>query len=242
MTIKINGARKVAEQSVRKFDLNSSDKQESIDRAVALASDIQREECQLELAAPINDSPLVRIAALAIAQKRAIPIYAPSCPDYTNDGKVYVFGGMGSSISLLAQYHLRFAERLLPLFEQNGVNYDYNILSADIEGLDETLLKLNGISKDEFDQRIASTIRETGKVFYSTLKPNATSSANSSGFLDFFDDFTGMQAKVENRIRQLMQTNESFVYYLNLINSGRYDKLYSVMFRRDEDPEFYMQI
>lgn len=165
---KIGSLRAAAYQSLRPSGLGEKEKGQLVEKAITIADVIEREEKRLGLASKSDLSALVRTIVNHAAGGTMLPVFAPSCPDYRNDGVVYYFHGyLGYGLSLLGDYQIRFARQFLPILDEYDVVYDYVVLTADVEAHDEGLVELHrafhgqDFTTDEFMEFVKGTITST---------------------------------------------------------------------------------
>jgi len=103
-----------------------------------------------------------RRSVLKIAKaltERPPVIYAPSCPDYGNNGHIYTFHGLGGGVSLLTRHHVGFLARLTAVLPEVKVIF----LLADQEADDEEILRSVSVDRGAFLERMHSSLAETRK-------------------------------------------------------------------------------
>jgi hypothetical protein len=106
-----------------------------------------------------------------------VTILAPACPDYSHSSSVYTFNGIGGGVSLLAEKHIAFLERVAKVLPEMLVI----IAVADHEADDPLLCGKVSKTREEFLLLVESTrmkIQETvssygwSSVLMTQLIPN----------------------------------------------------------------------
>lgn len=114
----------------------------------------------LPLLALCGEGSWNRRAALRIA-RALVPerplILAPCCPDYGHDDGRYTFHGLGEGVSLLAERHIAFLERVAPVIPTAEIR----LLLADQEVDDEEILRAVGVDAAEFRIRMDASLAAT---------------------------------------------------------------------------------
>ncbi|MDD2785787.1 MAG: hypothetical protein PHS79_02720 [Patescibacteria group bacterium] len=104
----------------------------------------------LEFCGPgsLNRPMIVKIAKAALVEQSIV--YAPCCPDYSHlDGR-YTFRGLDGGISLLAELHIAFLERLAPILP----NAQITLLLANQEAEDAAIIRAVGTTREEFQDKL----------------------------------------------------------------------------------------
>jgi hypothetical protein len=101
-----------------------------------------------------NRRMLLKIGKTLLSEKALLLV--PCCPDYPHVNGRYIFGGIGSGISLLAQKHIDFLNQLQGLLCLPVV-----MVYADHEADDLELVKNTNTPREEFLNRISQSIVRT---------------------------------------------------------------------------------
>lgn len=95
---------------------------------------------------------LYRIGCALLAQWPA-HLYVPVCPDYSHNGSVYTYQGLGCGLPLLYSKHRPFLDQVLEILPQAEVT----VLLADHEaGLEDFRVRL-GVSQEKFTSCLLGT-------------------------------------------------------------------------------------
>jgi hypothetical protein len=81
-------------------------------------------------------------------------IIVPCCPDYTNHNGLYNFQGLNGGVSLLAEKHIQFLEKVVKVIP----DLDVLFVIADLESEDEGLRNAVKMDKSQFDQKVNSSL------------------------------------------------------------------------------------
>jgi hypothetical protein len=206
------------------------DRDSKVETALSVAEDIDNEAKNLGLTTTPKPSALIKTVLQHIGKAEMVPVFAPSCPDYQNNGTIYTFGKVGEEVSLLARYQAEFASKFLPILQRHSVDYDYILLTADIEEQDTELIERNGSDLNSFRQKIRSTVTLTGDYLAQALAPPAGSKVRSAGFFEEFGGFIELQTTFETLIHHLREDDPAFGQKLEDINHGRFYGLYTHLF------------
>lgn len=229
-----NAALKTAKHEADKVlsnysELGETEKRQIRDTAIGITEVIDREALTLGLVGKPDLEALVRTVTESLAARKKQQVFAPSCPDYQHDGRMYTFGELGSDVSLLGMCQIEFAEKFLPKLGLYGIPYDYVVLTADFEVNDKAMLKINGVTREAAMQRVKGTIEATGNYLRGLLELQNGSVVRSAGFMEEFPDFMERQGLYEAHIARLVETDRHFRRFVEEIHEGR-NNLYNRLF------------
>ncbi|TSC55722.1 MAG: hypothetical protein G01um101418_743 [Parcubacteria group bacterium Gr01-1014_18] len=105
----------------------------------------------------VNRRMLLRIGYWVL--EGSLRLLVPCCPDYGYSNGCYTFRGMGGGISLLAQCHIDFVEKVSKIFPQINPWF----LVADLEAEDEAILLAVNKTKSEFLDLVSESAEAISK-------------------------------------------------------------------------------
>lgn len=167
--------------------------EEAVDRALSLA---------LSLADLCGEQTRSRkmFQRLALRLLSGPPeIMAPACPDYSHEGGLYTFQGIGDDVSLLAQKQIEFLKQVSRLIPDAGIT----IAFADHEADDELLRLKFGLSRNKFISLVDSSRRRTEDLvaplkwrvaFMTTLIPELVSEEEAAA--DWINGNPGFKSRI----------------------------------------------
>lgn len=158
-----------------------------------------------------------------------ITIFVGSCPDYSHSFGMYDHESLGNGVPFLTQIHGQNDMVLLTILERHNIPYQYIVMVADVEAMDEV-----------FCERYAEGSRET---FLEMCRQSQLASggylrglglngqARSSSFFEEFgmESFMRMQSAYQEVLAERVFEDNSFEYRvtLDIIKRGKmYNKLY----------------
>ncbi len=163
---------------------------------------------------------IVRLGYYLLSNE-SIKVLAPCCPDYTHVEGKYTFQGLRGGISLLAEKHISFVEKLAEIYP----NVEVLFLYADHEGDDYELLASTKTSREDFATQVENSVKTTrNKVsqngwrvekmtdVITTLLDDETriieEISNDSRYTARFNSETISRMEMYRRIRRSMQVEE----------------------------------
>lgn len=143
-----------------------------------------------------------------------VTIYVGSCPDYSHENGLYTHQSVGGNVPLLTQVHLGADLEVVKMLETANVPYEYVIMVADVEAVDEIFCdKFAGGDQSEFLRRCISSAQSTQEVLDQVKNANMLSGnlRSSRFFTEFgYQEFLNTQRAYESVLRQKYQEDSSF--------------------------------
>lgn len=101
---------------------------------------------------------LIRVGKIFLNQERPT-IIAPCCPDYSHERERYTFYGLGNGVSLLAERHIAFLQKIQVVVPETEILF----LMADHEADDSVLCQAVKKTPEEFLTLVHGSIAATKK-------------------------------------------------------------------------------
>lgn len=143
-----------------------------------------------------------------------LKLYVGSCPDYSHDGEYYTHRGIGGGVPLLTKKHLSVAEKLFANLERDELSYEYIVMVADVEAIDQVFCdKFTGGAQDRFLRLCDSSVIAT-KEYVTRMNTGLKHGVvRSSSFFGEFgrDMFVDIQHGYE-RVLQSIYDEEGSLY------------------------------
>ena len=141
---------------------------------------------------------------------KPVRFFVGSCPDYSNNGEIYTHEDLGDGVPLLTRVHLQSDAGLLIALEELKVPYEYVIMVADVEAIDEVFCNrfTNG-NEAEFLNRCKRSEQKTKDLLN---KMGLGSKLRSSSFFGEFGRgrFMELQADYEKVLAVRLESDNSF--------------------------------
>lgn len=179
-----------------------------------------------------------------------LTFYVGSCPDYTHDGEYYTHKGVGGDVPLLTIKHLASAKHFIEVLETERIAYEYVIMVADVEALDEVFCnKFTGGDQNKFLKLCMTSVEATKRFIDYNFNNLEHGKLRSSSFFTEFGMPTFIDT--ENKYKQLLHENyesggnmRSRIYGDTYSRMGMYNTMYDGILQRmgrDEKEEFLIR-
>lgn len=160
-------------------------------------------------------------------------IYVGSCPDYSHEDGRYTHKDIGGGIPLLSQVHVGIDLNLLKALDSSSIPYEYIIMVADVEAVDEVFCdKFTKGNQEEFLKRCNASLNATQGLLDSVKENHNLKGTlrSSSFFAEFgYDNFIQLQDAYMEILLKRLNTDDSFRQRVGSdINSrmGMYTRMY----------------
>lgn len=143
-----------------------------------------------------------------------LKIYVGSCPDYSHENGSYTHQNIGEGVPLLSQVHVENDVNLLKVLDTCGVPYEYVLMVADVEAIDEVFSeKFTNGDQTEFLRRCVSSSEATQGLLDRTKEEAGLNGdlRSSSFFMEFgYDNFLQLQNQYMSVLFEKYEVDESF--------------------------------
>lgn len=143
-----------------------------------------------------------------------ITVYVGSCPDYSHENGLYTHQGIGDNVPLLSQVHVNTDIDLLKTLQSENVPYEYVLMVADIEAIDEVFAqKFTNGNQEEFLKRCLNSALATQALLDNTKEDaGLTGELRASSFFSEFgyDNFLHLQDSYMAILFQKYEDDTSF--------------------------------
>lgn len=183
-----------------------------------------------------------------------VTIYVGSCPDYSHENGLYTHQGIGENVPLLSEVHINSDLSLLRTLESNQIPYEYVLMVADVEAIDEVFSqKFTGGDQEEFLRRCLTSAQATQNLLDSTKQKEGLIGGlrSSSFFTEFgYENFLQIQNAYMATLSERYDSDSSFRQRVTgdiAARMGMYKKMYdkvlpSLGFRDTQDFLVYRDI
>lgn len=141
-----------------------------------------------------------------VDQNNPLVFYVGSCPDYAHDGQYYTHQGIGGEVPLLTIKHLASANNLFNRLEEERVPYEYVIMVADVEAMDQVFCdKFTKGNQGQFLDLCQSSVESTADFIQQNFGSLQYGKLRSSSFFSEFGKVRFMET--EQKYMDLLHGN-----------------------------------
>ncbi len=165
-----------------------------------------------------------------------LTIYVGSCPDYSHNNGLYTHENVGSGVPLLTRVHADIDKNLLMSLDSSNIPYEYVVMVADIEAIDEVFCnKFTQGSREEFMARCMASSQASHQYLDNLAQENGLKGKvrGSSFFAEFgFEKFIQLQEQYTTVLDERYTTDDSFRMRVNsdiVKRMQMYNKMYDTV-------------
>lgn len=186
------------------------------------------------------------------ASGKTLGIFILSCPDYDSNGLEYTFGQLNEGVPLLAKLHLSAIEPLLQLCEAEGIKTSLEVLIADIEAVNPTLVQAYTAGDESlYQKKCDSSVKATEEYMVRASCTFRSVDISASSFLRRFEpsqitshdpeqnSFLRIRQHYKEHLKGLLETDHSLAHKVhnnvrNKSNSNYYQTEYAGLMSKKE--------